>query len=161
MNAQNNPVGPHPDVATVLVGALTWALPGEVTDVLALVRDDDVADPATAAVLAAVRTLAGANKPCGPQLVADELRRTGQFNAPVADRLRAATTSGAAACAARHYAAATVAESLRRRVESTGHALISAAPGAAEAEFVPMVTAAASAIIDCAHRLEQLRGESL
>lgn len=160
-SGQARPVGPHPDVSLLLLGSLMWGTPFDAAEALLHVRDDDLPDPAAAAVLAAVRSLAGAGKLCSPQLVADELRRVGQFRGHVPDRLRDATTSGAAACAARDYAAAVVAESLRRRVETAGHALTTAAPTAAECELAPLVAGAAAAVADCAHRLALLRGEAV
>jgi replicative DNA helicase len=145
----------------VFIGALLFSTPADAADVLHLVRDDDLADPAAAVVVAAVRTLVDAGKPAGPQLILDELRRTGTLRENVAGVLREATTAGACSQAARHYAAAVVAEALRRRVESAGYALSTAADTAAEAELAPMVAGAAAAVADCAHRLEALRGEPL
>lgn len=160
MSTQVSPVGPHPDAATLLLSALMWAPPADSVDVVRLVRDDDLADPALAVLLAAVRALLEGDKPASPQLVADELRRVGNFRGNVPDRLRAATTAGGAVGAAvRCYAAAAVAESLRRRVESAGYALSTAAPSAAESELAPTVATAAVTIADCAHRLAVLRGE--
>lgn len=158
--AQLPSVGPCPDVATTLVSSLLWSAPADAADVLRLVRDDDVPDAALAAILAAVRTLADAGNPPSPQLVADELLRAGNFRGRVPDRLRAATTAGGCAVAARAYAAAVVAESLRRRVESAGYTLTTAAPTAAEAELSPMVATAAASVASCAHRLQLLRGEA-
>lgn len=155
------PIGPHPSADVLLVGALLWSDPDAAVDVLRLVHDDDLADPPTAAVLAAVRSRADTGRPLGPQLVLDELRRIGQLRGSVPDRLRDATTCGAVAEQARDLAAAVVADSLRRRVESAGHALTTAAGMAAEADLAPMVAAAAAAVSDCAHRLQLLRGDSL
>ncbi|EUA20873.1 hypothetical protein I545_1318 [Mycobacterium kansasii 662] len=72
----------------------------------------------------------------------------------------AATTSGACSSAARHYAAAVVAESLRRQVESAGSALSAAAGTAPEIDLAALVERAAASISGCAWRLEQLRGEA-
>lgn len=160
MSTQIPPVGPHPDAATLLVSALLWSPPSAGADILQLVADDDIADPALAAVLGAVRALVDAGTPPSPQLVADELRRVGNLRGNVADRLRAATTAGAASGAVRQYAAATVAEAFRRRVESVGHALTTAAGTAAEADLAPLVANAAAGIADCAHRLDALRGDA-
>lgn len=155
------PVGPHPDVAVLFVCALRWSSPGEASAVLALVHDDDVERPSDATILAAIRSLDDAGKPCGPQLVFDELQRAGLMNQPVADQLRAAITSGADALAARHYAAAVLADSLRRRVASAGDALTSAARDGAEVDLALLAVRAAQTIADCAGRLALLRGESL
>lgn len=159
--AQVHPVGPHPSAELLLAGALLWSSPDAAAGLLRHLRDDDVADPPTAAVLVAIRTRAAAGRPLGPQLVLDELRRTGQLRGLVADRLRDATTCGATPEQVRDLAAAVVAQSLRRRVESAGHALTTAATTAAEVDLAPMVASAAAAVADCAHRLETLRGETL
>ena len=52
------PVGPHPDVATLLVGAVLWA-PQRNSGLLqlSLVEDGDIEDLALATVLAATRSL--------------------------------------------------------------------------------------------------------
>lgn len=152
------PVGPHPTVDVLLVGALLWC-PDDGAEVLALVADSDIEDPALAAVLTAVRTLLDAGKPAGPQLVADELSRTGRYRGTVPDRLRAATTSGAAV-ASRAYAAAVVAAALRRQVESAGQSLTTAATEAAECELALLSERLAADIAKCARRLELLRGDA-
>lgn len=94
MSAQLKPVDAHPDIAVLLVGALLWSTPADAAAVLALVRDDDLSDPALAAVLAAVRTLSATGRTLGPQLVLDELRRTGtsaaMYQTVYAKRLRQA-----------------------------------------------------------------------
>lgn len=178
---QITPIGPHPGVAVLLVGALLWSSPSHspahagvtfpariakrigafrhAAEVFDLVRDDDVDDPALAAVLAAMRTLSTAGRALGPQLVLDELRRTGKLRGLVPDRLREATTSGALPEAALEYAAAVVADALRRRIESAGAALSAAATTAAEADLAPLVAQAAASVSDCARRLAVLRGE--
>jgi replicative DNA helicase len=158
---QLRPVGPHPSTDVLLVGSLLWwsSSPTDAADVLRHVRDDDISSPALATVLAAIRLLAQTGRPCGPQLVADELRRAGTLTRAVADQLRAATTCGADPLAASHYAAAMVAESLRRRIDSAGHALMLAAQDAAEAELVALVEQTAALVSDCGNRLAVLRGE--
>ena len=154
------PVGPHVNVDSLLVGALLWTSTATASAVLALVRDDDVESNALAEVLGALRRLNGAGKPHGPQMVLDELERTGRVRAHngVAGQLQAATTSGAEASAAWHYAGAVVARSLRRRIESAGVALQSAAREASEAELTSHVSVLARVVGDCAQRLQQLRG---
>lgn len=159
MSAQIGPIGAHPDTAVLLVGALLWSEPNCAADVLPWVSDADISDPATAAVLAAIRTRVNSGKALGPQLLLDELQRVGQFRGLVPDRLRDATTAGAVPDQARDLAAAVVADSLRRRVESAGAALSTAADTAAESALAPMVATAAASIADCAHRLAVLRDE--
>jgi hypothetical protein len=153
------PVGPHPDVDVLFVGSLLWSTPAYAAEVLAFVLDDDIESPTLAIVLGAVRTLAYAGKPVGPQLVLDELRRFSAIRGDVAEQLKTATTSGADPGAARFYAAAVVADSLRRRVASAGVALTDTARGSAEADLAPLVTRAATACTDCAERLRHLRGD--
>lgn len=155
-----NSVGPSPDVAVLFVGALLWSTSSSAAAAVDLVRDDDLADPALATVLAAIRTLSTAGRMLGPQLVLDELRRTGELRGRVPDRLREATTSGASPEAARAYAAAVVANALRRRIESTGSALSAAAMTAAEPDLAPLVAQAAATVSECAHRLALLRDET-
>jgi replicative DNA helicase len=159
--AQIPPVGRHVSADTLLVGGLLWATPAGVAAVLVLVRDDDIESLSLSTVLRSLRGLAKAGKPHGPQLVLDALQCAGQLRAHngVADALQAAVTSGADPSAAWDYAAAVVARSLRRRIESAGVALQSTARESAEAELAPRVAALASAIGDCAQRLETLRGD--
>lgn len=153
------PVGRVPGVEVCFVGAMLYATTSDTLRVLQDVMDDDVESPPLAAVLAAVRRLALSGKPLAPALVLDELRRFGQFRGGVADALRDATTAGADPSAARHYAAATVAASLRRRVESAGVAMTSLAADGAEADIAPLVANATASCTQCAERLERLRGE--
>ena len=154
------PVGPHPDLAELLVGALMFSSPAEATAVLTFVVDDDVPWPLQP-ILTGVRYLAGRGAPPSPQLVASELRRSGKLDRQIGVALAAATTAGASGSAARHYAAATVSESLRRRVESAGAALQTAADSAAEADLAPLAAQAAAQVRDCAERLAALRGGAL
>ncbi|WP_373234895.1 hypothetical protein [Mycobacterium marinum] len=156
--AQIRPVGPEPGIAEMLTGALMYSSSTEAAAVLALVHDDDV-DPPLTVVLAKIRSLVDRGVVPAPQLVLDELKRTGELTRQVAKTLATATTTGACASAARHYAAATVAESLRRRVESAGAALTSAANTAPEADLAPLVEQAAATIAGCAWRLDSLRGD--
>jgi replicative DNA helicase len=156
---QLTPVGPHPTVDVLLVGSLLWSSPKAASGVLELVLDDDIESPALARVLESVRQLADAGGPCGPQLVADELRRNGSLTRHVAGALQDATTAGAEPLAARQYAAGAVAQSLRRRVESAGHTLLSVADSAAERDIGSMVLHVTYGIADCAGRLIALRGE--
>ncbi|WP_211145705.1 hypothetical protein [Mycobacterium interjectum] len=139
----------------VFIGALLWSDP---SDVLDLVHDDDITDPQAAVVLSVIRRLHHAGKPVSPQLVLDELIRTGArrstFKA-VAD----AVASGACPESSREYAAAVVAKALRRRVESGGTALRSASRSATEAELAPLAAQVAATVTDTAHRLARLRGE--
>jgi replicative DNA helicase len=124
------------------------------------VVDDDVDWPRVP-IVAAVRRLASRGVPPSPQLVADELRRGGKLDRQIGVGLASATTAGASGSAARHYAAAVVAESLRRRVESAGAALQTAAEASAESDLAPLAARAAAQVRDCADRLAALRGSAL
>ena len=88
------PVGPHVNVDSLLVGALLWSAPADAAAVLALLRDDDIESVALGEVLAAITRLNAARKPHGPQMVLDELGRTGRLRAHngVSGQLQAATT---------------------------------------------------------------------
>ena len=157
--AQIQPVGPHPIVDTLLIGALLWAPIQIAVPVLGLVDDGDLEHPAAATVLAAIRALALAGKPTGPQLVFDELKRTGAATGPVLDHLRAAVTSGAEPLAVNAYAAAVVAFRFRRLVANIGNAMMTLADVASEADIIQVVTNTAAQIIRISDRLAMLRGE--
>jgi replicative DNA helicase len=134
---QIRPVGDdHAGLDALLVGAMLWAEPAAVAEVLELVHDDDIESPALAESLAAVRQLNRGRQQHGPQMVLSELRRTARLRSHdgVAGALQAATTSGADPLAIRQYAAAVVAGSMRRRLDSAGVALQAAASEAAEAD---------------------------
>lgn len=160
--AQLPPVGPHATAATLLLGALVWATPDEAADVLDVVRDDDMPTPAASVVLAAVRRRLSAGRLAAPALTLDELRadNSGRFDRLAALELQNAVTSGAAVPAMRDYAAATLADSLRRRVENTGTAMTSAAQVASEQELTALVSRAMVSCLDCAGRLQHLRGDT-
>jgi replicative DNA helicase len=153
--AQIPAVGALPDVDTLLVGALLWAGADAAADVLALVDDDDLADPHLAVVLAAVREM----EHHSPQLVLDAITRRG-VHRPAITALINATTSGATPAAAREYAAAVVASALRRRVTSAGTALIAAADDASEDDLPIIAANAAGRIVATHQRLTRLRGET-
>ncbi|WP_117427400.1 hypothetical protein [Mycobacterium marinum] len=143
----------------MLIGSLLYTSVAEASAVLVLVQDEDV-DPPLNLVLAAIRSLVDREVLPAPQLVLDELKRTGALNRQAATALLSATTTGACSSAARYYAAAVVSESLRRKVESAGFALTSAATTAPEADLAPLAERAAAAVQNCARRLESLRGEA-
>ncbi|ULE32879.1 hypothetical protein [Mycobacterium sp. IDR2000157661] len=157
---QIRPIGPPPGVAELLIAALLYSTPAEACTVLAHVSDDDVDWPLSP-ILSAVRRLSAAGVPPSPQLVADELRREGKLDRQLGVTLASATTAGACGSAARHYAAAAVAERLRRLTESAGAALQSAAESSAEADLAPLAAQAAAQVRDCADRLAALRGGEL
>lgn len=157
---QLRPIGPHPSVDILLIGALLWSAHSPALHVLAHVCDDDTEHCATATVLAVIRALTIAGKPTCPQLVFDELRRYGAASPPVPNHLKLAVTSGAEPLAVNAYAAAVVAASLRRRVASVGHAMIELASAASEADLAIAVAYAAASVEDTAARLAVLRAGS-
>lgn len=158
--SQLPPAGPPPAAELLLVGALLWpALDGsDPREVLQMVADDDVADVATAELLSIIRPMVAAG-PVGPMLVVDELTRRGWHGRPVGERLRSAINCGAVPEAVRGYCCAVVAASLRRRVESAGAALTEAASSMHEDDLAPLAQRAAAAVVECAARLDRLRGE--
>jgi replicative DNA helicase len=160
VNAQLPPEGPHPTSGVMFLGALLWSEPAAAAEALKLVDDDDMATPSLSLVLSAARRLVSSGTPPGPQLVADSLRREGTLKQFAAQDLQDATTSGAQPSVLRQYGAAVVAEALRRRIDSAGRALSTAASDAAEADLAPLVSRATAACLDCADRLAALRGES-
>ncbi|MGA7054663.1 MAG: hypothetical protein WBZ37_26030 [Mycobacterium sp.] len=150
-----------PDAATVFVGTLLWSPSDAAARILELVADDDLASPALSLILSAIRRLTAAGQPCGAQIVMDELRRCGALSRDAPLALMDAASSGAVPEAATVYAAAAVAESLRRKVESAGVGLQTAAATAAEADLAPLASRAAANVVDCAARLATLRGSAL
>lgn len=151
------PVGPLPSVDDLLVCSLLY---GDQLDVLAIVHEDDLASPHAGAVLAAIRALTDRGTTVCPQMVLSELMRVGASR-PAIDALRIATTAGAASCAARDLAGAVVAAAFRRKVESSGHAMKSAAERMAEADLGALVSHVANDCGDTAARLARLRGGEL
>jgi replicative DNA helicase len=160
---QIRPIGTLPDPETLLVGALLWAAPEGVLDVLTHVRDDDLGDPTLRVILAAVREVIGAGGSYTPIAVLDRLERRDGPRTGAIKALNDCLTSGAASCpeAVRDYAAIIVGRSLRRCLESGGHALQVAAGQAGEGDLAPLAGRVTDMARDIAHRLEQLRGEAL
>jgi replicative DNA helicase len=155
------PIGAHPDIATVFLGGCMWGNRFEVKLVLQHVLAEDFASPMLGTVVDAVRSLINADKPIGPQMVLDELRRTATFTPVIAKHLQDAATSGADTdLPLRHYGAALLQDSLRRRIESAGAALIIAATSAPEDALAQIVTNATTSIHDCLTRLYHLRGDA-
>lgn len=146
-----------PDVATLLIGALMWTKTTHANNVLNYIADDDIEPPAQAVILAAIRDLAADDQPHGPQLVLDELQRTGRINDLVAQHLRESVTSGAEPSAVWHYAAATSADSIRRRIRNAANTLAELADGEAETGLTTQVTGLLADIISHHGRLEYLR----
>lgn len=157
MNAQIPPIGTTPGLSELFVGACMYSTVAEVRDVLKFVDDNDVDEPA-GSVLKAVRALSLRGVTPSPQLVKDELQRCGKLTRQNGVWLAAATTSGSCASAARHYAAALVADSFRRQAESFGNALCETAWTGAEADVAGLTCQASERIRYISGRLAELRG---
>lgn len=136
-------VGPDPTVADLFVGALLFSTSAEVLEVARFVDVEDVDEPGQA-VLESVVALARRGVPPSSQLVLDDLKRCGKLTRTRGLWLASATASGACASAARAYAAAVVAESLRRQTESLGQALVSASASYSEVEIAKLAETVSS-----------------
>ncbi|WP_165774145.1 DnaB-like helicase N-terminal domain-containing protein [Mycolicibacterium sphagni] len=155
------PVGKPATIAELAIGALMYSSATEATAITQHLRADDFTEPAASTVFTALKLIADLGVPPGPELVADDLRRRGRWDRPVATWLSTATVSGACPPAARQYAAAVVADRLRRQVESLGTALRSAATSASEPELNHLVVTGTQRIQNTTERLTNLRGEPL
>jgi replicative DNA helicase len=155
------PVGRPATIEELAVGALLYSTATEVTEITQHLSADDFNTSAAGTVFKALESIADLGVPPGPELVADDLRRRGWWDRPVATWLGTATVSGACPPAARQYAAAVVADSLRRNIESLGAALQSAADTASESELHHLVVTGTRRIQNITDRLAQLRGEHL
>jgi replicative DNA helicase len=153
------PVGRPATIAELAIGALLYSSAAEATSITQHLLADDFNDPSASTVFKSLESIADLDIPPGPELVADDLRRRGWWNRPVATWLSTATVSGACPPAARQYAAAVVADSLRRQVESLGTALRSAASSASEVELHHLVVTGTHRIHNITERLARLRGE--
>lgn len=153
-------VGKLADPEHLLVGALLWSNPADAADVLSLVDDSDLAHPALAAVLAAIRATT-AEGACGPAVVADALAQHG-IRKESFEALADALTSGAASApkAARLYAAMVVAARLRRYLDDAGRAPQSVAVDSPETDLSAHAQAIAAKAHDIGIRLGKLRGEA-
>ena len=155
------PVGRPATIEELTIGALLYSTATEATTITQHLLADDFNTPAASVVFKALESIADLGVPPGPELVADDLRRRGWWDRPVATWLAAATVSGACPPAARHYAAGIVAQSLRRNIESFGAALQSAADTASEPELHHLVGTGSQRIQNITDRLSMLRGEDL
>ena len=155
-----SPIGPLPSAAELLVCALLYSATPTVLQIADYVdASADLGEPARSGYCAVV-ALARHNVEPAPQLVLDELRRTGALDRPTACWLATAATAGAPPEAARRYAAIVVSNSLRRQVNSWGTALVDAAAAAAEDELKVTIDSFAQAITATFGRLVQLRGDA-
>lgn len=153
-------VGPLPSADQLLVCALLYSATPTVLQIAEYVdADADLEEHARRAYCATV-ALARHNVSPAPELVLDELRRTGRLNRQTACWLASATTAGAPSETARRYAAVVVANSLRRQVNSWGTTLISTADTASEEELEVIIDRFCQTIATTFARLAALRGDS-
>lgn len=152
-------VGPEPTVADLYIGSLLFSTPAEVLEVARYVEFQDVDEPGQT-VYSSVVALARRGVPPSSQLVMDDLKRLGKLTRNRGIWLASATASGACASAARAYAAAVVAESLRRQTESLGQALVSASGTYSEVEISKLAETVSSRLRYIAGRLTELRGDA-
>jgi replicative DNA helicase len=153
-------VGPLPSADQLLVCALLYSACPTVVQIAEYVDADADMDEHARRTYCATLDLARQNISPAPQLVLDELRRTGQLDRQTACWLASATTAAAPPETARRYAAVVVANSLRRQVNSWATTLISIADTASEEELETIIDRVAHTIATTFARLAALRGDS-
>jgi replicative DNA helicase len=153
-------VGPLPSAAELFVCALLYSAGATVLQIAEYIDAEADLDERARHAYCAVVELARQEISPAPQLVFDELRRTGLLDRSTACWLATAATAGAPPDSARRYAAIVVSESLRRQVNSWGTALISSADTAAEDELEVTIDNFAHTISTTFARLAVLRGDS-
>jgi replicative DNA helicase len=154
------PVAPHRSAIELLVCALSYSGCPTVVQIAECVdADADLDNPARNGYRAVVE-LARQDISPAPELVLDELRRTGRLDRATACWLAAAATAGAPPETARRYAAIVVSNSLRRQIESFGTTLITAADAAAEDELEMLIDRFVENVSATFARLAVLRGEA-
>lgn len=157
VHAQLRPIGRRASVEELAVGALMYSSSSDVAQVVEFVRPDVFIEP-TRTVWEALKALALLGIPPSPELVADELRRNGQWDRRTATFVTAATVSGACPPAARHYSAAAVANCLRQHAESAGATLIDAARTSTENLLRQIITELMTELAAITDELDRLRG---
>ena len=152
------PIGPLPSPAELLVCALLYSASPTVVQIAECVdADADLDEPARRAYRAVVFLARQGISPA-PQLVLDELRRTGHLDSKTACWLATAATAGAPPETARRYAATLVADSLRRQIASWGLTLVAAADSAGEDELRVLIDRLGHTISATFARRAALRG---
>lgn len=151
---------PATGAARMLLCAALWTHPEAITDVAALVAPGDLNTTSQARIWEAITDRAQAGL-AGPEIVLDQLVRTGQASAAVRLELAHAATAGAYPEAIRAYAAPVVADAFRRAVESYGAALVDAHATASEEELWQFVIDGGRKLRALASRLTAARGGDL
>ena len=154
------PVGPHRSAIELLVCALFYSGCPTVVQIAECVdADADLDEPARNGYRAVARLARQGISPA-PELVLDELRRTGRLDRTTACWLAAAATAGAPPETARRYAAVVVSDSLRRQAESFGNTLVTVSSTAAEEELKVYIERFVLTISATFGRLAILRGDA-
>lgn len=154
------PIGPLPSADELLICALLYSGCATVVQIAECIdADADLDKPARNGYRAVVQ-LARQDISPAPELVLDELRRTGHLDRATACWLVTAATAGAPPETARRYATIVVSNSLRRHVESFGNTLVTVASTAAEEELKVYINRFVLTISATFGRLAVLRGNA-
>jgi replicative DNA helicase len=144
------------DAERALIGCLLHLDAAHARPVVALVRPDDLADPALAEILAAIRALVAVNVAPEPSAVLSLLRRdgraTGQRYAAVARLLADLYACTAVPASAGWYAACVLEEAARRRAAEAGTRVAQAAERVPIADLPELVTRELVAVATLAQR---------
>lgn len=158
---QYPPVGPIPTPDRLLLSGLLWATEEQVSAVLPLIRDDELAEAKQSTILAAIRRCAARGQ-TGCCAVLDELQAFGDLAGDkgswVAAELNDATTAGGHPDGLRQYLAAVLGAAFRRQIESYGHAVSSASQDFPEADLWPLVSSGGARVRELSERLTRVRG---
>jgi len=152
------PIARVPSAAELLVCAMLYSSSAAVTQIAEFIDTEADLDECARRAYRAMVSLAQLDISPSPELVLDELRRTGQLDRQTACWLATAVTAGAPPETARRYAAIVVAECLRRQIESWGLTLAAAAGAAAENELKVLTDRFSQTVYATFDRLGVLRG---
>lgn len=154
------PIAGVPSPSELLACALLYSGSAAVIQIAEFIDAELDLDEPGRRVYQAMVSLARLDISPAPELVRDELRRTGQLDRQTACWLTTAITAGAPPETARRYAAIVVGQCLRRQVESWGLTLAAAAGAAAEDELGVLVTRFSQTVCETFGRLGVLRGNA-
>jgi|GEM_PF-3520937 replicative DNA helicase len=154
------PTGRVPSAAELLVCTLLYSNSSAVIQIAEFIDAEADLDGSARRAYRAMVSLARLDISPAPELVLDELRRTGQLDRQTACWLATAVTAGAPPETVRRYAAIVVAECLRRQVESWALTLVAAAGAAAEDELKMLVDKFSQTVCATFDRLGVLRGSA-